>query len=75
MTMSGTPKKNLTLQMTASEQDLAAIDKSADRTGAYSRADALRRAIRVYDAVTRVAQEDGEVVLLRRDGSKERIVT
>lgn len=75
MTMSGTPKKNLTLQMTASEQDLAAIDRAADRTGAYSRADALRRAIRIYDVVTRVAQEDGEVVLLRRDGSKERIVT
>jgi hypothetical protein len=75
MTMSGTPKKNLTLQMTASEQDLAAIDRAADRTGAYSRADALRRAIRIYDVVTRVAQEDGEVVILRKDGSKERIVT
>jgi hypothetical protein len=73
--MTGTPKKNLTLQMTASEQDLAAVDRAADRTGAYSRADALRRAIRTYDAVSRVAQEDGEVVLLRRDGSKERIVT
>lgn len=64
-------RARLQIEVTPDEQQ--AIDDALPKVRARSRVDLVRRAVEVYLELLAIREQDGEVMLVRKDGVRERV--
>lgn len=62
------------IQFEADKRLMDDIERLSGAAGTVTRAELLRRALMCYREIERVRDMDGEVILLRKDGTRERLV-
>lgn len=61
------------LQIEISAADVKSIDAALNKIRAHSRVGFVRKAVEVLLFLVKIHEEDGTVMLIRKDGVKERI--
>lgn len=65
--------ERIRLQVEISAADVKSIDAALHKIRAHSRVGFVRKAVEVLLILVKVYEEDGSVMLIRKDGVRERI--